>query len=65
MFIFSDPPDVSLEGITPATEYTTRNITCRINGGNPSDPRCYSYEWTYKPTYINSTTYIPVPTGMC
>ena len=65
-FYCSDPPDVSLDNaITPAVEYTTRYLTCRVSGGNPSDPMSYHYEWTYRPTYHDSDTDIPPPNGMC
>ena len=62
---FTVPPTVSVEGTTiPGVEYTARNITCRTNGGNPSDPRSYDYKWMYKPTYSALAMYIPVPSGM-
>ena len=62
---FSDPPDVSVEGTaTPAQEYTTRNITCTVNGGNPSDLNSYTYEWMYRPFYATSTAYISVQPGI-
>ena len=65
-FCCSDPPEVSVDYIiTPAVEYTTRNLTCRISGGNPSDPLSYDYDWTYKPTYHVSAADIPRPYGMC
>ena len=58
----SDPPEVSVEGTTtPVLEYTARNITCNTTGGNPSDPRNYNYEWTYKPTYGDPNIFIQVP----
>ena len=44
-------------------EYSDINITCKTNGGNPSDPRNYIYNWMYKPVYGASTAYIPVPSG--
>ena len=65
LLCFSVPPEVSVEGTsTPAVEYTERNITCRTSGGNPSDPRCYTYDWMYKPANGASSKYIPVPMGM-
>ena len=65
-FYSSDPPEVSVENIaTPAVEYTTRNLICRISGGNPPDPRSYQYKWIYRPTYCDSATDIPPHYGMC
>ena len=65
-FCSSDPPEVTVDDTTPpAVEYTTRNITCRISGGNPSDPGSYQYEWMYRPTYMNSMKDLVPPSGMC
>ena len=64
IFYSSDPPDVSLDGTTiPTVEYTIRTITCKVNGGNPSDPRSYTYKWLHRPIY--GDTYIPLRHGMC
>ena len=66
LFYCSDPPEVSVDNTaTPAVEYTTRNLTCRISGGKPSDPMSYHYEWMYKPTYHISAAYTHPPYGMC
>ena len=46
-------------------EYTTRDLACRISGGNPSDTMSYNYEWMYRPTYRVSDKDIPLPYGMC
>ena len=65
-FCCSDQPEVSIDNPTaPVVEYTTRNLTCRINGGNPSDPVSYHYKWMYRPTYRVSDTDIPLPNGKC
>ena len=65
-FYCSDPPGVSVDSAnTPAVEYTTRDLMCRIRGGNPSDPMSYHYGWTYRPTYCTSDTDIPPPNGKC
>ena len=58
IFYLSDPPDVRLDGKMPTVEYTILNITCKVNGGNPSDPRSFSYMWMHRPTYVD--TYIPL-----
>ena len=65
MCFCSDPPSVSVEGTsTPALEYTTRKITCRTSGGNPSDPRSYDYQWMYMAPYNALAREIPVSHGM-
>ena len=62
---YTDPPEVFIDDTTtPAVEYSTRNLTCRISGGNPSDPKSYDYQWMYRPTYLASDTDIPSPYGM-
>ena len=50
--------------MTPAVEYTERNIECLTIGGNPSDPSSYNYGWMFKTTYGASDSFNRLPSGI-